>query len=107
MPLRHSSAFHDWTQVQDVGPSARVNPGLAYDSARDRVVLCGGSTVKNPTAGYIIPVAFSPLNDPWEWDVTQWTRAADTGPAPRGGHGMVYDGTNVLLFGGQDTGHSD
>jgi len=36
---------NDWSQVQDVDPSARVNPGLAYDSARDRVVLFGGSTV--------------------------------------------------------------
>ena len=95
---------NDWTQVQDVGPSARINPGLAYDSVRDRVVLFGGSEVKTaPPAGYATPVFFPPLDDTWEWDANQWTRAADTGPAPRGGHGMVYDGTNVLLFGGQNT----
>jgi hypothetical protein len=52
-------------------------------------------------------VSHSPLNDTWEWDATQWTRAADTGPVPREGHGMVYDGSNVLLFGGQDPGSQD
>jgi hypothetical protein len=28
------------------------------------------------------------------------SQVADTGPAPRYGHEMVFDGTQVLLFGG-------
>src|SRR5207249_4482044 len=40
------------------------------------------------------------FNDTWEYDGTQWTRVADTGPSPRTGHRIIYDGANVLLFGG-------
>jgi hypothetical protein len=57
---------------------------------RDRVGLFGGET---GSATY--------LNDTWEWEGSQWRQVADTGPVPRSGHGMVFDGTRVLLFGGQ------
>lgn len=51
-----------WTQLATaVRPPARSEFDLAYDSARDRVVLFGGST----SAGL-------PMNDTWEWDGTTW-----------------------------------
>ena len=31
------------------------------------------------------------MNDTWEWDGTDWTQVADTGPSVRGLHSMVYD----------------
>jgi len=61
---------------------------------RDRVVLFGGFT----GSGFY-------LNDTWEWEGSQWGQVADTGPAPRAGHRMVFDGTRVLLFGGYGSGY--
>ena len=79
-----------WTQKQDIGPSARVNHGLAHDSARQRVVLFGGDP------------GGSPLADTWAWDGNLWTQIADTGPAARHSTAMVHESgiQRVLLFGG-------
>lgn len=48
------------------------------------------------------------LNQTWTWNGTDWTNASGVsfldpnGPLPgRNGHVMTYDGTNVMLFGGQ------
>ncbi len=72
--------------------NARSGHGLAYDTVRDRVVLFGG------LGGGGTITAF--LNDTWEWDGSQWSPVADTGPPPRSNLGMVFDGTRALLFGG-------
>lgn len=42
------------------------------------------------------------FNDTWEYDGSIWTRVADTGPEPRMGCGLVYDGKTMLLFGGKN-----
>jgi hypothetical protein len=64
---------------------------MAYDAARDRVVLFGGTAA----AGY---------DDTWEWDGARWTPVAPSGVVPlaRKGHAMVYDAARgrVVLFGG-------
>jgi len=80
-----------WTQKQDVGPQSRAGAAAAYDGARGRVVLFGGTTL----AG----VAFG---DTWEWDGTDWTQVEDTGPVARSGHALAYDSnrSRVVLFGG-------
>ena len=80
-----------WTQKQDVGPQPRAGAAAAYDGARGRVVLFGGTTL----AG----VAFG---DTWEWDGTDWTQVEDTGPVARSGHALAYDSnrSRVVLFGG-------
>ena len=88
----------EWTQEQDSGPSSRAAHALAYDSERDRIVLFGG------LAG--TEFEWKLVNDTWEYDSARWIRVADTGPSPRSGHGMIYDGTKVLLFGG-DGGSGD
>jgi galactose oxidase-like protein/Kelch motif protein len=118
-----------WTQEQDTGPPPRSQHGLDYDSGRDRVVLFGGmssstKTITVTVSDNIDSGGFSFLsprsthteqrsvmqaqffNDAWEYDGAVWTRVADTGPAPRSGSGLVYNGKTLLLFGGNDNGNS-
>jgi hypothetical protein len=82
-----------WTQSEDIGPSARCEHALAFDSIRERVVLFGGGTPGPPWTYFA---------DTWEWDGTEWTQMADTGPALRLGYGMTFDTKikRVVLFGG-------
>jgi hypothetical protein len=76
----------EWTQVQDVGPSARLAHAMVFDPTASRVVLFAGAN----GAG---------LNDTWLWDGTAWAQAADTRPDPRAASAMVAAAT-VVLFGG-------
>jgi hypothetical protein len=74
-------------------PSPRFLYGMAYDSARDRVVLFGGRD------------GFAPNNETWEFDGTDWTQiVTPDAPAPREEMGMVYDAglSRVVLYGGCD-----
>ena len=50
-----------WALASETGPEARFNAGMAYDAARQRVVLFGGST---PRSGI--------ENDTWTWNGTAW-----------------------------------
>ena len=81
-----------WQQVASTGPGARRSPSIAYDSARNRLVLFGGSA-----AGGI-------LSDTWEWDGSTWSLRSTAGPGPRNGHAMAYDAlhSRTLLFGGSN-----
>ncbi len=58
-------------------PSARSHAALAYDTARDRLVLVGGRTGSN-AGGWTDP------EDTWEWDGAAWTRICGPGGAPCG-----------------------
>lgn len=64
---------------------------MAYDSLRGRVVLFGGAITNGA------------LGDTWEWDGTDWTQMATSGPSRRYGHALAYDSRRqrVVLFGGQ------
>ena len=64
---------------------------MAYDSARQRIVLFGGSEYQ------------SIYGDTWEWDGSSWTLVSSTGPSPRIFARMVYDEVRgkMVLFGGQ------
>ena len=86
-----------WTQKEDIGPSPRGGHTMAYEAARQRVVLFGGFGPATPGA-----TTYSYLGDTWVWDGGAWTQVADTGPDPRLIHGMVYDDSRqrVVLFGG-------
>src|SRR5215217_4252234 len=86
-----------WTQKEDIGPSPRGGHTMAYEAARQRVVLFGGFGLATPGA-----TTYSNLGDTWVWDGGAWTQVADTGPDPRFLHGMVYDDSRqrVVLFGG-------
>ena len=80
-----------WTQVALTGPSPRYWCGMAYDAARRRVVLHGG------TAAYTV------RSDTWEWDGLVWRLQPASGPT-RSGHWLAYDVArqSVVLFGGYD-----
>lgn len=76
------------------GPLARSGHCMAFDEARDRVVLFGG---------YIdAPSNREPRSDTWLWDSQGWSPANVTGPSARFGAAMAYDSTRgrVVLFGG-------
>jgi hypothetical protein len=65
---------------------------MAYDAARQRLVLFGGSTIASGFTG-----------DTWEWDGVSWAqRNPAASPSPRDFHAMAYDAARqrVVLFGG-------
>jgi hypothetical protein len=83
-----------WTVYGPLAPHGRKSPAMAYDAARQRVVLFGGD-----------PLFFreSPFGDTWQWDGSAWSRAAPAqSPRARGGAALAYDAARgrVVLFGG-------
>jgi hypothetical protein len=65
-----------WTQVTPaVMPPPRIEPALAYDPLRRRVVLYGG-------AGW---------RDTWEWDGASWQQFSPQRPLPGSSTAMTYD----------------
>jgi hypothetical protein len=85
-----------WTQRSPAqSPSPRFGAALAYDRARQVVVLFGG----------FVPSA-TDIADVWEWNGTTWTpRPFAGGPSPRGAHRLVYDVARgvTVLYGGYST----
>lgn len=79
-----------WTQLTVGGPPPLSEFGLAFDSARNRLVLFGGFAFN------------APYPETREWDGSAWTTVATSGPSVRGGAAMVYDAARAqtLLFGG-------
>ncbi len=80
------------------GPSPRTGAVMAYDSARDRVVLFGGA-VLSQTMG---PMVLETFNDTGVGRQT-WTEITVANPPPsRTGHMMTYDPIRkrVVMFGG-------
>ena len=81
---------------QGVLPPARFGPGMAYDSARNRIVVFGG----------VLRTAYQPSNDTWVYDPesSAWQHSSSPGasPAPRLYPSMIYDkaGGKTILFGG-------
>lgn len=81
-----------------VDRSMRATPGFreqhaaAFDAARGRVVVFGGSYQS------------AALADTWEWDGSTWSASTALGPLARAGHAMAYDAARgeVVLFGGQN-----
>ncbi len=84
-----------WRQRHPVhSPPARTEHAMAYDSARGKVVLFGGSTSSGD------------LDDTWEWDGHVWTpMAPSTHPSAQHGHAMTgarFYG--VMMVGTETTG---
>ena len=85
-----------WTLVSTTGPGGREAHQMVYDSARQKVLLFGG-TDGSETGGNL------GLNDLWEWDGSQWTQLSPPGrPPPRYDPGFAYDSSRrqAVLFGG-------
>jgi hypothetical protein len=80
----------NWAQVQDIGPPPRLQHAMAYEAARQRVLLFGGN------GGGVA------MGDTWQWDGDGWSQLTDTGPFARSGHALAYDSrrSRVMLFGG-------
>lgn len=83
-----------WTQkFPATSPSGRYATRMAYDAARQQVVLFGGAN--NPITLV--------LGDTWVWDGVNWTQKFPaTSPPGRHLHAMAYDDarTQIALFGG-------
>lgn len=85
----------NWSGVSTtVSPAVRLRHSGAYDRARGRFVIFGGST--SLTGGL--------RDDTWEFDGTNWKQISPQNkPSARNDHSMCYDSTSrrVLLFGGR------
>ena len=82
----------DWKSSNIQGPVPRMGHAMAYDSARGRVVMFGGS---GNATGYLV--------ETWEWDGNRWFRRTPlTSPPARLHPAMAYDSDRgrVVLFGG-------
>lgn len=112
---RGTSVLHDGTDLWEwngaswrkvvmsnapgTGPAARTGQAIAYDEARQRLVLFGGVAAQGG--------AF--LGDTWETDFRSWTRvctacvAGTTAPPARSAHALVYDPIRkvTVLVGGR------
>ncbi|MFO1078535.1 MAG: kelch repeat-containing protein [Planctomycetota bacterium] len=89
----YSVTTSSWSQrAPVVSPLARWNHAMAFDAARGRVVLTGGTGI----GGY--------LDDVWEWDGTNWLQRAPetTAPSPLSNSTLVYDRNRhrSVFFGG-------
>lgn len=82
-----------WIQGPYSGnPSTRTQCALAYDAARQSVLLFGGLG------------SGSALGDTWEWNGGWLQRSPATTPPARYGHAMAYDRSRqrVVMFGGSN-----
>ena len=73
-------------------PPLRTDHALAYDAARQEVVLFGGWAGGGPWLG-----------DTWAWNGVAWTqRSPAFSPIARSGHALAYDSgrQRIVLFGG-------
>ena len=89
----------DWEHLSPaVSPPARIGAVLAYDAAREQVLLFGGGGL-----------GMTLIEDTWVWDGTTWTELKPVhSPGPRAGHSLVYDPVRqvVVLAGGGATPYS-
>ncbi len=91
---RFDAETSTWVLIQPTdAPSARMNPGLAFDRGRSQTVLFGGLT----ESGYdnSLWVLETGENPTWRFVAT-----GEITPAPRASHDMCVTGPNLYLFGG-------
>src|SRR4029077_18344563 len=89
-----------WTQAGPQHfPLGRQNPGIAYDAARQQVVMFGGYTASS--------IQFGDSNDTWIWNGNDWSQVAMSSPmnslpSVREAPAMAYypDASLTILFGG-------
>lgn len=83
-----------WTRAAPAtSPPGRKSHAMAYDAARQRVVLYGG---------FSGGISYTILSDTWEWDGTDWSeRRPPVSPGAFSHHVMAYDPARerVVLYG--------
>jgi len=88
-----------WYKVFPVDhPGARAKQAMAYDQARNKIVLFGGWDGK------------SVFNDTWEWDGKNWKNIKPNHrPTARCCHAMAYDvnSERIVMYGGWDSATGD
>jgi hypothetical protein len=87
-----------WHCLADGGPAGRADAFLAFDAARNRLVLFGGRQ-------FLPERRVRYLFDTWEWDGARWTLVDTAGPGPRIHGAAAYDPVRraVVIHGGADT----
>ena len=93
-----AQSWVDWTKQNPLGPVARIEDSLVYDSAAGRFIMFGGYDLN-----------WNRMHDIWEYDsaAKTWTDVTPVSgnlPTPRWGQTMAFDPIRrkVILFGGQD-----
>ena len=83
----------NWHEISGMGPAARAEASMVFDTERNRLVLFGGYNRERDRVNR--------LRDTWEWDGEKWQLVSDTGPAPQSGATMIYDEKRaaIVLFG--------
>ena len=79
-----------WTEREDIGPAARYQSGMAYDTTRHQVALFGGWKA-------------GPSNDTWVWNGSAWAKLHPaTSPPARFAASMSWDPASrrLIMFGG-------
>jgi hypothetical protein len=98
----YDGVAHNWLSASPVTkPSARLEPSLAYDPDRGRVVLFGGLGQHVADDGRIDSLMAN--RDLWDWDGSQWNRRVlGASPGARSGAaGGWMEGRNIgVMFGG-------
>lgn len=96
VPLASGQALQPtWTQkCSRPGPQATYFPAMAYDSARQQMVLFGGANLSaaNPF-----------VDETWVWDGLGWTQKSPANKPPaRSAHLMAFDAarSQIVVFGG-------
>jgi uncharacterized protein (TIGR03437 family) len=94
----------EWTQATpQTSPPARAGHGMAYDSARGKVVVFGGVGA----SGFGNQCTSQNLNDTWVWDGSNWTEESPkTMPPTLNSFAMAFDAAHgqTVLFGGVGAG---
>ncbi|MEM7204517.1 MAG: hypothetical protein AAF628_29945 [Planctomycetota bacterium] len=72
-----------WVLQAGSAPGARFRPGLAYDAARQKTVLFGGS--------FYLRRGLLPTDGTFEWDGRAWTRRRPTAEPPSIDGPLIYD----------------
>jgi hypothetical protein len=99
--LPGNSGLGAWTLTTPAGPPppARSQHAMAYDLARNRLIVFGGAGINGTNLSDVWAYAFS---------ANSWSNLtpAVPGPAARRGSTMTYDASHdrMLVFGGQGAG---
>jgi galactose oxidase-like protein len=97
------STVNRWRQLGlKPSPLPRASAAMAYDAARQKTVLFGGTVaVADPRAR----IPFSAIADTWSWDGLTWTHLSPPlSPPARSGASLAYHPPTqtLVLFGGAD-----